>query len=77
MRALILRQYHEEIEELYVSVEETTQQGLGAPADWTINNALPFVRAAVNNVLKHDITDTQNIFEGGCDRSVVHTQMAS
>lgn len=69
-RSIIIQMYDEEIAALYATLEETTQAEIGTPEEWSLGSVLAFVRTAVNNVLKHDADDDEDIFQCGCDRSV-------
>lgn len=70
-RASILQDYEAEIDNLYKTVEETTQSDLVLPPDWSFGNSLNFVRAAVNNVLVGEVNDDEDIFQRGCDRWIL------
>lgn len=68
-RPAILLDYETEIEDLYKVVEESAQTDLPPPTDWSSENSLEFIRAAVNKVLP-GVEDSDDIFQRGCDRSV-------
>ncbi|KAH7912486.1 acetyl-CoA synthetase-like protein [Hygrophoropsis aurantiaca] len=66
-RSAILKEYEDEINQLYADVERSAQQDMELPTDWTLESILVFVRTAVNNVLPRLNGDGQDIFAHGCD----------
>ncbi|TFK38857.1 hypothetical protein BDQ12DRAFT_629926 [Crucibulum laeve] len=66
-RQAIINDYHDEIEALYASVEESTQSNIPPPREWDIISTTNFVRAIVDKVLVHKVQDEDDIFEHGCD----------
>ncbi|KLO13764.1 acetyl-CoA synthetase-like protein [Schizopora paradoxa] len=66
-RQAIIKEYAAEIEELYASVDESTQSDLVPPDDWVLNNVLPFVRKIILDVIHRSISDEDDIFQHGCD----------
>ncbi|TCD63228.1 putative NRPS-like protein biosynthetic cluster [Steccherinum ochraceum] len=66
-RGATINAYAEEIEAIYASVEKSTQADISPPAVWDEPSTLEFVRALVNKVLKNAATDTEDIFQRGCD----------
>lgn len=69
-RQAILADYDAEIVSLYDAVQKTTQPHIRAPASWTHESALEFVRVVVCEVLKRSVGVDEDIFESGCDRYV-------
>lgn len=67
-RAVILKQYEEEIEELYRQIEDSSQSDLPAPSVWDQASTLSFVRAVVEQTLRRTIADDDDIFRNGGDR---------
>ncbi|TCD61298.1 putative NRPS-like protein biosynthetic cluster [Steccherinum ochraceum] len=66
-RGATINAYAKEIEAIYASVESSTQADLAPPATWDEKSTLEFVRALVNKVLKNPASDTEDIFQRGCD----------
>ncbi|KAL0569166.1 hypothetical protein V5O48_012806 [Marasmius crinis-equi] len=66
-RQLTLSKYSEEILKLYSAVEDSTRAEISAPPSWDESSAKSFVRDVVNNVLKKDTNDADDLFENGCD----------
>lgn len=70
-RKVTLEQYTEEIDALYKAVDESAQEDISGPVDWSIDNAIVFVRNAVEKTMKkggRDLTDSADLFEFGLDR---------
>ena len=67
-RQAIIIEYDEEIELLYQSVEATSQANIPAPPSWNVSDVTSFVRAVVRSVIEHPITDSDDLFQYGCDR---------
>ncbi|CCM00767.1 uncharacterized protein FIBRA_02808 [Fibroporia radiculosa] len=66
-RAAVIAKYDDEINVAYDRVEESSQSSIPAPIQWESENVLPFVRAIVNKVMKHDVMDEDDLFHHGCD----------
>ncbi|KAF8908295.1 acetyl-CoA synthetase-like protein [Mucidula mucida] len=66
-RKPILKEYEQEIEDLYNAVEESTQPGLLPPTQWDPDSTKGFVRTVIHNVLSHPIDDSDDLFQHGCD----------
>ncbi|KAI0050783.1 acetyl-CoA synthetase-like protein [Auriscalpium vulgare] len=66
-RPAILRTYEDEIQALYGAVENSSQIDIEPPKSWDDAETLIFVRSVVQNVLKADITDADDLFQAGCD----------
>ena len=67
-RLAIIKQYDEEINVLYEAVEESAQSDLAAPASWSYEDTMNFVRSVVSRVLEHPLADGEDLFHSGCDR---------
>lgn len=70
-RKVTLEQYTEEIDALYKAVDESAQEGITGPADWSAGNSVEFVRKAVEKTMKEggrDWADSADLFEIGLDR---------
>lgn len=65
-RAHIIADYESEIEGIYSAVEEQSQ--FEPPSEWSPESSLTFVSTVVNSVLKRTTKESEDIFEGGCDR---------
>lgn len=74
-RPVILKEYDDEINDVYSGAEDSTE--LEPPQDWSMESSIQLIRTLVNGVLKHPASDEDDIFERGCDRSVLiyHTVM--
>ncbi|KAF9012818.1 acetyl-CoA synthetase-like protein [Hymenopellis radicata] len=66
-RKPIIKEYEQEIEDLYNVVEESTQPGLLPPTQWDLDATKDFVRAVIHKVLSHPIDDSDDLFQHGCD----------
>lgn len=69
-RQVTLKQYTQEIEELYDAIKEASQTELSPPEEWTESATLEFVRATVNLAMNAAIRDEDDLFQYGCDRYV-------
>lgn len=67
-RQAIIADYEPEIEALYAAVDETTQADITPPSSWDLQSSLRFVREVVRRVLTHEVNDSDDIFQKGCDR---------
>lgn len=68
-RGAILTEYADDIEAVYTEVEKGIS--IAPPAEWTPATTLEFVRDTVNGILRQPAGDSDDLFEGGCDRSVI------
>lgn len=67
-RQAIILDYEEEVEQLYDTVDESTQTSIPAPTTWDPNSTLNFVRNVVLQVVQDkSINDHDDLFEHGCD----------
>lgn len=69
-RHAIIKAYEDEIESLYQTGNQALLE-VEAPSSWTYDNVLNFIRMIVSGVLVGEITDDDDIFQHGCDRSVL------
>lgn len=70
-RQAIIDDYAQEIAALYDAVEQSAQNEIDEPGEWTATSAIQFVRAIVENTLKLEgrkLSDEADLFEHGCDR---------
>lgn len=68
-RGAILAEYADDIEAVYTEVEKGVS--IAPPAEWTPATTLEFVRDTVNGILRQPAGDSEDLFECGCDRSVI------
>ena len=68
-RQVIIEEYESEIEKLYSAANESSQADELSPPDaWDLISATQFVRTAVDRIVKARVTDTDDLFQKGCDR---------
>lgn len=67
-RGATLNAYAPEIEKIYATVDVSAQSDLAPPTTWDADNTKYFVRAMVTKVLGRTVSDTDDIFQHGCDR---------
>lgn len=67
-RGATLNAYAPEIEMIYAAVDASAQSDLAPPTTWDEENTKSFVRALIIKVLGRTISDTDDIFQHGCDR---------
>jgi hypothetical protein len=72
-RSATLNSYETEIEAVYEAVAEAAQEDIAAPLDWSAEDTLRFVRQVVSGVTKAEISDDDDLFQHGCDRSASTT----
>lgn len=70
-RQAIIADYDPEIEALYAAVKETTQADMAPPPSWSLPDSINFVKEVVNRVMKHEIQESDDIFQKGCDRLIL------
>lgn len=72
-RKLTAEQYTEEIGALYAAVDESGQENISGPADWTWDNSLDFTRKVIEKTMKNskELADSADLFEFGLDRLVL------
>ena len=75
-RPTILKEYHDDIEALYIDVEQSTQSDVAAPANWDVENVLAFVRIVVQKVIRRSLSDDADFFRNGCDRYCISRSLA-
>ncbi|KAI0343217.1 acetyl-CoA synthetase-like protein [Trametopsis cervina] len=66
-RHAIINEYEEEINSLYVEVEETTTAGEGFPTSWDLPSVTAFIRTIIQKVVAPQIKDSEDFFLVGCD----------
>ncbi|KAI0746343.1 acetyl-CoA synthetase-like protein [Daedaleopsis nitida] len=68
-RVTILQDYKDEIDKLYVTVEQSAQSDIVAPSEWDREGVLTFVRAVVESVLKPSkpLPQGADLFQNGGD----------
>ncbi|THH09230.1 hypothetical protein EW145_g2182 [Phellinidium pouzarii] len=69
-RQPVLDQYAAEIDAIYAAVDESAQNDIPGPTDWSTTNAKEFVRQVVEKTMKknhHEISDNVDLFEFGLD----------
>ena len=67
-RQVILRDYDEEINALYDTVEQVSQVDVPLPVEWTPSQSLDYVRHIAHKVMTQEVADGADIFQHGCDR---------
>jgi hypothetical protein len=70
-RQVCLKAYEKEIDAVYEVVNESSQNDIPVPENWTAKTAMRFVDTAVRRVLRYPIDEDQDIFLQGCDRFVL------
>ncbi|KAJ7579078.1 hypothetical protein C8J56DRAFT_1006701 [Mycena floridula] len=66
-RQAILNDYQDDIEQAYITVDETTQINIESPNEWDPVSTRSFVRAVVWKILSHEAEDAEDLFQHGCD----------
>ncbi|KAH9917020.1 uncharacterized protein B0H18DRAFT_1036256 [Fomitopsis serialis] len=66
-RGAVIKEYEDEIDALYESVESSSQSAVSPPSSWDIPAATGFVRAVVSQVMSRSIPDDGDLFQHGCD----------
>lgn len=67
-RHVVIRAYADEIEALYETIKNSTQEDIPAPDSWNSESTKDFVRKVVEKVMKLQLADTVDFFLEGCDR---------
>lgn len=67
-RALTLRKYNDDINQLYEITEGSGSSEIGQPASLNFADVATFVHAVVRKVLNRDIRYEDDIFRAGADR---------
>ena len=73
-----MEQYAEEIDTLYAAVDESGQDDISGPTEWTLESTADFLRKVIAKTMKRnskELTDTVDLFEIGLDRFVVYTML--
>ncbi|KAF4618234.1 hypothetical protein D9613_011556 [Agrocybe pediades] len=66
-RQAMINAYDEEIQAAYDAVSDSSQSEISPPTEWDLLGTHNFVRSVVNRVLPHNVDDTVDIFQHGCD----------
>lgn len=69
-RKVALRAYEDEIEQVYASLEISSQADIPVPSIWSPADCVVFIRRAVMKAMKYTVRDDEDIFQAGCDRYV-------
>lgn len=67
-RQATLKDYADEIDELYKSVDEIAQRDIVPPLTWTAEESVAFVRRVVSSIMERPLGDEDDMFVHGCDR---------
>ena len=73
-RQAIIKEYEAEINAAYAAVEESSQENIPSPTDWSILNVTDFVREVVLRTMKRNtsaLSDNADLFEMGLDRYAI------
>ncbi|PCH42383.1 acetyl-CoA synthetase-like protein [Wolfiporia cocos MD-104 SS10] len=66
-RGAVIDVYEDEINQLYETVEASSQSSIPPPSRWDIVSTTDYVRAVTRNVLVYPVKDDDDIFQHGCD----------
>ncbi|TFY52824.1 hypothetical protein EVJ58_g9797 [Rhodofomes roseus] len=66
-RGIVLKEYEEEINALYDTIDSTTEVNVQYPAQWHLAQAIAFVRSVVHDIMGHKVADDDDLFQNGCD----------
>ncbi|KZT07586.1 acetyl-CoA synthetase-like protein [Laetiporus sulphureus 93-53] len=66
-RGVVLKEYDQEINDIYDLVEKSAQSNVPPPEKWDLDSAAQFVRAVVGKIMTHKVTDSDDLFQHGCD----------
>jgi hypothetical protein len=67
-RNICLAKYESEIEQIYRTIDESTEGAPESPSEWTPQSTLKYVRALVHTALQQPLEEANDIFQYGCDR---------
>jgi len=67
---VVLEAYKAEIDAAYDASETASQTGIIPPSKWTSPEVHDFVRNVVHKAMGREVTDNDDIFQQGGDRSV-------
>ena len=70
-RGPTLKQYDEEIKALYERVESVQGGNVLLSSTWSSEENRRFIREVVHGIMKHKVTDDEDLFQFGCDRYVL------
>ncbi|KAI0028244.1 acetyl-CoA synthetase-like protein [Vararia minispora EC-137] len=66
-RSVCLRAYETEINELYLTASNMTEDSVLPPSSWSAENTRIFVKAIVRTVTNTDLPEDMDLFQHGCD----------
>ncbi|TFY80855.1 hypothetical protein EWM64_g3157 [Hericium alpestre] len=66
-RQAIIKDYDQEINAVYIAVDQSSQSDILVPAEWTPVPTLNFVQQTVGKVMKQTVADDADLFLYGCD----------
>ncbi|KAH8110855.1 acetyl-CoA synthetase-like protein [Phellopilus nigrolimitatus] len=69
-RQVIIKEYDGEIDAAYKTVDESAQENIAGPEDWTLSHTTEFVRQIVLQTMKKEngaVADDADLFEHGLD----------
>lgn len=69
-RVPVLRDYEDEIEALYATVEQSSGGDVPVPSSWDSDSVKNFVHTVVQRILNQSVPENADIFRNGCDRRV-------
>ena len=67
-RQMVIKEYEDEIANVYEAVESSSNQDIGSPENWDLNSCIEFARVIVHKTLNKEIGDDDDIFISGADR---------
>lgn len=69
-RHVVIKTYAEEIEALYETIKNSSQEDIPPPDSWSDESTKNFVRKVVERVMQLELADNSDFFLEGCDRCV-------
>ncbi|TFY54516.1 hypothetical protein EVJ58_g8816 [Rhodofomes roseus] len=66
-RGAVVKEYEDEIDAIYDSVEASSQSAVPPPASWDIPSTTEFVRRVAAQVMGRTVPDDGDLFQHGCD----------
>lgn len=70
-RQATINEYAEEIDALYASVDESSQDAIPSPSEWSLAPVIEFVRKVIEHTMNAErkmVSDDTDLFEFGLDR---------
>ena len=74
-RGIVIKDYEIEINDLYDSIDESSQSTVPPPTSWDAASTADFVRKVVAQVMERSIPDDDDLFQNGCDRQVSYNKL--